>query len=346
MGAWGPNVFENDVAADWADGLSKARTLALVRGALKKATKSKKGLDADAASEALAACEVIARLRGHFGPRTTSNEAVDAWVRTHPSAVPRDLLKLARHAIDRVFGDGSELRQLWEDAGAMPWLKAVRSLRARLHAPKKAVRSTRAEVERAAQRAARRQAVRKPIDPAAGEWYAVPLRGGGYGAVLVLRVERRKSRERMGIFGGLPRRYAKQPTLHDLNDTTILDIRCLIYSDMPLVKDRWKRIGTQLGFSHESWPLIPEPSGSRYFASRDNDALDYAAFRRHLIKPGDHRYFAQRIPEYGGGCPMSTVIPEIVRKGNSSVHYYQVTAAHLRVYEKIKPILQKHARLR
>ncbi len=154
MGAWGPDTFDNDTACDWASELEDVDDLSVVKAALKAALETdddddddddddedggdedggdeEEGIDADVACEALAACEVLARLRGAYGARNSYTEPVDNWVKAHPKAPSPALLKLAHQAIDRVVQPGSELRELWEEAGLAEWLKAVEGLRSRL----------------------------------------------------------------------------------------------------------------------------------------------------------------------------------------------------------------------
>ena len=132
MGTWGADTFENDTACDWAYSLEDVDDLALVEAALTAVLDEEEYLDADLGCEALAACEVVARLRGNFGTRNASTGSVDEWVNTHPQEPPPALVQLAHRAIDRVTQADSELRQLWDSAGAEPWLAAVESLRRRL----------------------------------------------------------------------------------------------------------------------------------------------------------------------------------------------------------------------
>jgi hypothetical protein len=133
MGAWGADSFDNDTACDWAAGLESTKDLSLVRAAIEVAADPEtEFVDADLGCEALAACEVLARLRGAPGARNEYTETVDAWVAAHPQVAPASLLQLAHRAIDRVIGEDSDLRQLWEESDASEWLAAVESLRKRL----------------------------------------------------------------------------------------------------------------------------------------------------------------------------------------------------------------------
>ena len=133
MGAWGAGTFENDTAADWAHGLDGQPNLDFVRLAM-EAVLAVGGddLDADLACEGLAACEVIARLRGNWGERSPYNETVDNWVVAHPLKPDADVVGMAQQVIDRVLGQPSELRELWEEAESDPWIAAVEDLRYRV----------------------------------------------------------------------------------------------------------------------------------------------------------------------------------------------------------------------
>jgi hypothetical protein len=133
MGAWGELAFDNDTANDWAYGLDEVDDLSLVESALVELEDvGDEYLDQDIACNALAACEVLARLLGNFGYRNAYTEKVDNWVAAHPTKPELGLLIRARGAIQRVLGEESELRQLWEEADGDSWRKTVEDLRQRL----------------------------------------------------------------------------------------------------------------------------------------------------------------------------------------------------------------------
>jgi hypothetical protein len=134
MSAWGHDTFDNDAAGDWAYRLEECADLTLVAETLALVLDAPGGyLDADAACEALAACEVVARLRGRHGKRDTYTEVVDAWVAAHPGQPPPEVVARALAAIERVLGPGSELAELWQDgADTDAWRAAVADLRARV----------------------------------------------------------------------------------------------------------------------------------------------------------------------------------------------------------------------
>lgn len=132
MGAWGAGAFDNDDACDWVDDLENVRDLSIVRDALRVVIETAETyLELPEASSALAACEVIASLRGNRGD-TSHSQTVDRWVQANPHDVPPDLIEAAVAAIDRILGPASELRELWEEAESGEWIAAVTDLRSRV----------------------------------------------------------------------------------------------------------------------------------------------------------------------------------------------------------------------
>lgn len=133
MGTWGELAFDNDTANDWAYGLDEVNDLSLVEAAIGELEDAgDEYLDQDIACNALAACEVLARLNGNFGYRNAYTEKVDDWVAAHPTKPETALLQRADKGIQRVLGDNSELRELWEEEDSDSWRKSVEDLRQRL----------------------------------------------------------------------------------------------------------------------------------------------------------------------------------------------------------------------
>jgi hypothetical protein len=130
MGAWGAGAFENDTACDWSYGLEDVDDLSLVESALKAVVDEEEYIEADACCEALAACEVVARLLGKPGVQDSYTETVDAWVKAHPIKPTPAQVKLALRAIEAVGSDRSELRELWDGDG--DWVGAVEDLKRRI----------------------------------------------------------------------------------------------------------------------------------------------------------------------------------------------------------------------
>jgi hypothetical protein len=136
MGAWGAGIFENDVACDWASELEDHDDLRLIEKTLGKVLHSGDGYieaDSDSASEALAACEVLARLQGERGVSDSYTESADVWISAHASLSSKALVGLALGSIDRIMRPPSELLELWDesDDGA-EFREVVRELRERL----------------------------------------------------------------------------------------------------------------------------------------------------------------------------------------------------------------------
>jgi hypothetical protein len=126
MGAWGTGSFDNDTACDWAGEFVEGDELEPVEDALAAALTSD---DADTACVALAAAEVVARLKGNWGVQDTYTEQVDGWVRVHPGAPSDELVARAVAAIDRIV-EQSELAELWADDD--DWREVVADLRRRV----------------------------------------------------------------------------------------------------------------------------------------------------------------------------------------------------------------------
>lgn len=137
MGAWGAGNFDNDDAIDWADTLvSAGRDSSVVEAALRAVANVPvdQYVEAPESSCALAAAEVVAGSNGHPPSSGFPDEAegLDDWVNTYGSLLEGpQLLDLALRAVERVTAD-SELRELWDEAGADEWDAAVADLRLRL----------------------------------------------------------------------------------------------------------------------------------------------------------------------------------------------------------------------
>lgn len=134
MGAWDVGTFDNDTACDWGYELHGIDDLSAVRHAIEAVLVTKGDyLDSDVACEALAACEVIARLRGNWGERSDHSAVVDDWVQKHPAKPSQELVQHALEAIDRILGEASELKELWDESHeGEKWRAAVADLRLRV----------------------------------------------------------------------------------------------------------------------------------------------------------------------------------------------------------------------
>jgi hypothetical protein len=132
MGAWAADPFGNDTACDWGYRLSESDDTSGIVEALQAATECDGFIDADIGSEAVAACEVLARLKGNWGERTAYTETVDQWIENHPIAVSTELAQLASDALTRVLAPDSELAELWAEAEDHDWVKSIEELRRRI----------------------------------------------------------------------------------------------------------------------------------------------------------------------------------------------------------------------
>jgi hypothetical protein len=133
MGTWGVLAFDNDTACDWTYELEKAKDLSLVESALAEVEAvGDDYLDSDVACNALAACEVLARLRGRPGYSNAYTETVDAWVAKHRITPTSQLLARASRVIDRILGENSELPDLWDEGDGGEWRDGVEELRRRM----------------------------------------------------------------------------------------------------------------------------------------------------------------------------------------------------------------------
>jgi len=133
MGAWSIESFGNDTACDWAYELEKTSSLSLVRKTIQRVLDSgNEYLDADVATEGIAATEIIARLKGNTGVSDSYTEATEAWVAAHPQLPSQDLVELAIQALDRILDKPSELLELWEESDEFEaWKNSVIDLRNR-----------------------------------------------------------------------------------------------------------------------------------------------------------------------------------------------------------------------
>lgn len=133
MGAWGAGPFDNDTALDWVWELDESSDLEVVRAAITGVTGETGYLDSDVACRGLAACEVVAASHGFARPELS--EHVTAWQSCSGPQNDQNLVQQALIAMDRIQGDGSELRELWnESSSGGDWSRENQDLRARLEA--------------------------------------------------------------------------------------------------------------------------------------------------------------------------------------------------------------------
>jgi Domain of unknown function (DUF4259) len=131
MGTWSCEPFGNDTAGDWAFGLDEAKDLSYVEAALDTVLEQDKDdeLEATDSEEAIAACEVLAKLLGKGTQSDGYTQGVDTWVASLTLKPDSALLKKAQKVLKRVVSKNSELRELWEEEGAGDWKKSIKALR-------------------------------------------------------------------------------------------------------------------------------------------------------------------------------------------------------------------------
>jgi hypothetical protein len=134
MGAWGHRAFENEDAADWGGSLKYRdgrQCIAAVFTAVLKAEEDDDYLEAPAASQAVAAAEVVASLAGQPGANLPPD--VSEWIAANK--LPNSgLVEVAKRVVSRVL-ENSELKELWAEGGteyAKPWQTELQNLLDRL----------------------------------------------------------------------------------------------------------------------------------------------------------------------------------------------------------------------
>ncbi|WP_155373888.1 DUF4259 domain-containing protein [Catellatospora vulcania] len=119
MGTWDSGPFDNDAAADWCGDLNDADPgdrLGMIRQTLAAVADHAGYLDDRMGVRAVAAAAVIVSQRAPAEP-LNSPYAPDFLLEGGSLVVPDDVAALAVRALDRVVGDDSEWRELWEDTG-------------------------------------------------------------------------------------------------------------------------------------------------------------------------------------------------------------------------------------
>jgi hypothetical protein len=134
MGTWGPGVFENDTACDFATAIASGGGVAALAQALDRVVSSGDSyLEAPDAEEGLAAAEIVARLKGSPGQPTAYTASIDAWIRDLQTGVPDELIGKAKKSIARILAEPSELLELWTESDEFDsWKRGVEEVSKRL----------------------------------------------------------------------------------------------------------------------------------------------------------------------------------------------------------------------
>jgi hypothetical protein len=131
MGAWDATSFGNDTANDWAYDLEECEDLSLIESTLERVQHlGTEYIESGDATEAIAAAEVLAWLKGKPSQVDAYTEKIAEWVAAHPIVPPTNLLMLARAVLARLRTESSELAELWEEDPE--WIAAMDDLDERL----------------------------------------------------------------------------------------------------------------------------------------------------------------------------------------------------------------------
>ncbi len=129
MGAWGHQSFENDDAMDWLRKLEESEGLSVLESAFRRISEADgEYLEMPECSNAIAAGEVVAALLGR--PFHKIPDRVSRWIEGKPKP-SASLVDLAKSSIQIVV-NGSELQEVWADAGTDEWINSVIDLQSRL----------------------------------------------------------------------------------------------------------------------------------------------------------------------------------------------------------------------
>ena len=134
MGAWGIGIFENDDACDFAADVAEGRDITRVESTLDRVVGAGSGyLESPDGSEALAAADIVARLKGQYGEKGSYTETIDNWVAAVKITPSNQLIDKARRAASRVLSEPSELMALWQESEEFEeWKASVEALLERL----------------------------------------------------------------------------------------------------------------------------------------------------------------------------------------------------------------------
>ncbi|WP_205791559.1 DUF4259 domain-containing protein [Microbacterium sulfonylureivorans] len=129
MGAWSAEPFGNDTAADWAWGLAEADNWDLVLDALIAVLgEDPANVDADLASLAIAAAEVVAHAFGRPTQVDAYTEGVSEFIARVPSP-PDGIVPVALTALGIAASPRGELAELWRESGDDEWAIATGRVR-------------------------------------------------------------------------------------------------------------------------------------------------------------------------------------------------------------------------
>ncbi|XID91563.1 DUF4259 domain-containing protein [Paenibacillaceae bacterium WGS1546] len=129
MGAWGYGNLENDTVLDWVEELKETQGLSVITEAIEMVFDDN-DLDADTASIAIGAIEILAALQDRPG-NEEYDEELEEWINQHKGK-GKELLQSAQKALEKILLE-SELKELWEESESFEdWVKTIKELERRL----------------------------------------------------------------------------------------------------------------------------------------------------------------------------------------------------------------------
>ena len=273
MGTWGAGLSITMMPATGCFELQDAVDLATVRGALATVLEATDYLETTDGAVAVAAAEVIAAAGGF--PAGDLPDEVGAWVREHTVSVGPSDAQLALDALDAVESERSELQSLWSEAGLNEWRRNIADLRNRLERVAQAV--AHGDAHRPSGGLLERNGVAPAVAPSAtpvvreGEWYAIPIEGGGFARGLVARTSSTDEFFLGYFFGPL---IEDLPTLDSATGLRAQDAVLVVlvnyFGERP-----WQLLGQLPAWDRYQWPI---PAFGRYFdfeAPKRDLRLDY-----------------------------------------------------------------------
>jgi hypothetical protein len=129
-----------------------------------------------------------------------------------------------------------------------------------------------------------------------GDWFAVPLRGGGFGVVLIARAN--LGGVLLGYFFGP--RHAQVPALEDVADLRPRDAVLVgKFGHLGIVEGEWPLLGRLSGWDRREWPTpvfvrYEELTGRSFRIFYDNNDPN-RVLRREQVAPG----VAEQAPKDG-----------------------------------------------
>jgi hypothetical protein len=134
VGAWGAGIFDNDTACDFATEVVASRDLSVLEGTFDRVLAAgSDDLEAPDAEEALAAADIVARMRGQLNAPTAYTVEIDQWVERVKLSPGEQLVDKARRSIERILAEPSELLELWRESNDFEsWKRSVEDLSERL----------------------------------------------------------------------------------------------------------------------------------------------------------------------------------------------------------------------